>query len=330
MLRNAFAVIIGLLAVTAAPAAAQVQFQEKVGYGGWPNCVRLANGKVELIVTTDVGPRVIRFGFVGGQNLLKEVKEQLGKTGGEEWRSYGGHRLWHAPEAAPRTYAPDNSPVKYSWDGKTLKLVQPVEASTGIAKEIEITLDPGQNHVTLVHRLINRNLWDVELAPWVLTVMAQGGRAIFPQEEYRPHPDYLLPARPLVLWHYTDMKDPRWSWGTKYIQLRQDPKAATKQKIGILNTRGWAAYWLNGDLLLKRFGYDPKATYADFGCNTETFTDPDMIEIETLGPMRRLPPEAKAEHTEHWFLERLALDESEAAIDGLLLPIVRRTEKYQP
>jgi hypothetical protein len=219
--------------------------------------------------------------------------------------------------------------VKYFWDGKTLTLVQPVEATTGIAKEMEITLDPDGNHVKLLHRLINRNFWEVELAPWVLTVMAQGGRAVFPQEPYRPHPDYLLPARPMVLWHYTDMKDPRWIWGTRYFQLRQDPKATSKQKVGILNAQGWAAYCLNGDVLLKRYGYDPGATYADYGCNTETFTDSEMLEVETLGPLARLVPEGKAEHVEHWILGRLQLDESEASIDRLLLPLVRQTEHFK-
>ena len=135
-----------------------VQLQEKVSYGGWPNCVRLTNGQIELIITTDVGPRVIRLGFVGGQNLFKEFADQMGKTGGTEWRSYGGHRLWHAPEAMPRTYFPDNSAVKYTWDGKTLKLVQPIETTTGIVKEMEITLNPNENHVTVLHRLTNKNL----------------------------------------------------------------------------------------------------------------------------------------------------------------------------
>jgi len=61
---------------------------EKINYGGWSNCIRLSNGKIELIVTTDVGPRIIRFGFINGQNIFKEYKEQLGKTGGNVWRIY--------------------------------------------------------------------------------------------------------------------------------------------------------------------------------------------------------------------------------------------------
>jgi hypothetical protein len=43
---------------------------ETVDFGGWPNCIRLSNGEIEVIATTDVGPRIIRVGFVGGQNLL--------------------------------------------------------------------------------------------------------------------------------------------------------------------------------------------------------------------------------------------------------------------
>ena len=56
---------------------------EKVAYKGWQNCYRVSNGEVELIVTGDVGPRVIRFGFIGGQNLFKEFPEQLGMANEE-------------------------------------------------------------------------------------------------------------------------------------------------------------------------------------------------------------------------------------------------------
>ena len=295
---------------------------EKIPYGGWPNCLRLSNDQIELIVTTDVGPRVIRFGFVNGQNMLKEFADHLGQTGGDEWLSYGGHRLWHAPEADPRTYYPDNVPVDHSWDGRTLKITQPLEETTGIQKEIEFTLDADSNQVQLVHRLINRNLWAVKLAPWALTVMAQGGRAILPQEEYRSHPEYLLPARPLTLWHYTDMQDPRWIWGTKYIQLRQNPDAETKQKIGIRNSLGWAAYYLNGDLFLKRYQLEPDANYPDFGCNTEVYTDGDILEVETLGPLASIQPGDAVEHTEQWSLNKLELGEDESEIDQKILPLV--------
>ena len=152
------ALSIALICGAGLAAQAEVSM-DKVSYGGWENCVRLSNGAVELVVTTDVGPRVIRFGFVDGQNVFKEYAEQLGQTGGDEWLIYGGHRLWHAPEAKPRTYWADNVPVEYEWDGKALRLFQPVEESTGIRKEMDIVLDPDGPHVTVQHRLINENAW---------------------------------------------------------------------------------------------------------------------------------------------------------------------------
>ncbi|MBU2563373.1 MAG: DUF4380 domain-containing protein, partial [Actinobacteria bacterium] len=96
-----------------------MEIQEKYKFGGWKNCIRMTNGEVEIIITTDVGPRIVRFGFVGDQNLFREFKQQQGKTGGDKWLIYGGHRLWHAPEVKPRTYFPDNNPVNYNWNGKT-------------------------------------------------------------------------------------------------------------------------------------------------------------------------------------------------------------------
>src|ERR1035437_959987 len=88
------------------------EMMEIVGFGGWPNCIRLANEQIDLVATTDVGPRVIRLGFIGGQNLFKEYSATLGRTDDTEFHPYGGHRLWHAPEAFPRSYSPDNGPVE--------------------------------------------------------------------------------------------------------------------------------------------------------------------------------------------------------------------------
>jgi hypothetical protein len=296
---------------------------KKIEYGGWKNCILLTNGKIEVVVTTDVGPRIIRLGFVDDENILKEFKDNLGKTGSDSWRPYGGHRLWHAPEHPVRTYWPDNVPVKHSWDGKTLKLTQEVE-SNGVEKEIEITLDADVDRLKLLHRLTNKNFWKIKLAPWCLTVMAPGGRVIFPQEPYGPHPEYLLPARPLVLWQYTDMSDPRYTWGKKYIQIQQDPKATTKQKIGLLNKLGWAAYYFNKKLFIKKYPYIAGVEYPDYGCNTESYTDPDIIEIESIGPLVEIEPDGKVEYIENWSLHRVELDEKEDSIDKKVIPLINK------
>jgi hypothetical protein len=298
---------------------------EKVNFEGWPNCIRLSNNSIELIVTTDVGPRIVRCGFINKQNLMYVSDLEKGKTAGSKWHIYGGHRLWHAPEVIPRTYFPDNNPVDYTWNGETLKLSQDVESTTGIIKEIEITLDTESNQIKVLHRLINMNLWTIESSPWAITAHAGGGMAILPQEPYIDPAEYLLPARPVVLWYYTQMNDPRWVWGNKYIQLKHDAASAAEQKIGILNKQGWAAYHNNGTLMIKTFKYDPEALYPDYGCNNEVYVNGELLEIESLGPVAELAPGSAAEHTEHWLivsLEDHLQADNETCIDEILLPLV--------
>ena len=66
-----------------------------------------------------------------------------------------------------------------------------------VFKEMTVTLDEQGTGVTVLHRLANRGLWDVDVSPWALTIMNGGGEVILPQEPCRSHDDYLLPARPM-------------------------------------------------------------------------------------------------------------------------------------
>jgi hypothetical protein len=284
-----------------------------VAYAGWEHCLRLTDGRIEAIVTTDVGPRIIRFGAVGGANLLHENPAQRGLAGGADWRAYGGHRLWHAPEAKPRTYAPDNGPVACTlWDGGAL-LSLPPEPASGIAKQMELRLDPDRGDLEVSHRLTNHNPWAVELAPWAITMMAAGGVAVMPQEPYAPHPDFgpdrpgaaagsYLPVRSLGLWSYTRLDDPRWGFLDRLILTRQDPSLRQPLKYGVSNRQGWCGYLRQGEMLVKRFHWQEGARYPDLGCNAEVFTDGEMLELETLGPLVLLAPGQTVEHEESWSL----------------------------
>jgi hypothetical protein len=286
---------------------------EIVNYAGWDRCLRLSNDLVEAVVTTEVGPRILRFGAAGGPNMLHEAGAQQGLRGGSEWHAFGGHRLWHAPEAKPRTYVPDNAPVQFEIEGQRVRLTQPVEAGTGIQKQMELQLDSTQAHLRLVHRLTNRGAWPVELAPWAITIMAPGGVAVVPQEPFAPHPDFqtsseatagepsYLPARSLALWSYTRLSDPRWMFRDRFILLRQDPGMAAPLKFGVSNRQGWCAYARGSELFLKRFGWQEGAVYPDRGCNNEVFTNGEMLEVESLGPMTTLAPGEFVEHAEDWF-----------------------------
>lgn len=297
---------------------------EKTEYKGWHNCYRVTNGEVELIVTGDVGPRIIRYGFVGGQNVFKEFAEQIGKTGEEKFQLRGGDRVWKAPEDPIATWAPDNVPVEITPTPTGLVARAPVEPLSNLQKEIEVSLAPSGTEVTVSHRITNHSLYTLEFAPWVLTMMAPGGTEITGFPPRGRHPINLEATNPLVMWAYTNLADKRLTFTKKYLALRQDPNNSEAQKVGLFNKDTWAAYLINGEAFVKRATADPSRTYTDFGCSFETFTNNDFLEIETLGPMTKVAPGKTVEQVEHWSLHRNvklgALTDD--AIDSVVLPLV--------
>jgi len=275
---------------------------EKIKYLDLPNCYRLTNGKVELIVSTDVGPRILRYAFLGGENILGESPETVIPTRLGDWRPFGGHRLWTAPEDNPRSYAPDNTPIDFKINGENeIRLTKSADV-TQIEKEMRVVLDLANGNVAVEHYLRNRSNRTMEIAPWGITGMNSGGEAILPQEPYRSWDEYLLPARPLVLWHYTDLSDPRWTFSQRYVRLRNDAAISSPQKIGAGNKQGWIAYLRKKTLFVKRFSYQEGAQYPDFGSNTEMYTAGLSIEVESLGPLTKLEPGQSVMHAERWQL----------------------------
>jgi hypothetical protein len=188
---------------------------------------------------------------------------------------------------------------------------------------MDITLQPDAARVQVTHCLRNANPWAVELAPWALSVMAPGGIAIIPLPPRGAHQDHLQPVNTLTLWAYTDMTDPRWTWGQRYILLRQDTHRTEPQKTGMMNLDGWVAYARGGHLFVKTFTYLTGKTYPDFGCSIEVFTNQAMLEVESLGPLTRLEPGESVEHVEHWYLFRdIPQPTSEAEVETWITPFV--------
>jgi len=299
---------------------------DKTSYQGWPNCYRITNGEVELIVTTDVGPRVIRYGFVGGQNLFKEFSAQMGKSGEKEWTPRGGHRIWMGPEDVKLTYALDNGPVKIDISGNAVTLTQPVEPETGLEKQITVKLAVSGTDVEVLHRLRNTKSTAWQFAAWALTMMAPGGHGITGFPPRGTHPQQLAPTNPLVMWAFTDLSDPRWKFTTKYMILTQDPKNMNQpQKLGHFNRNTWGGYLLGGDLFIKRYTADPSKPYPDFQCSFETFSSPEFLELETLGPLTRVEAGKTIEHIERWSLHKNVKIASwtDAELDRVLQPFLK-------
>jgi hypothetical protein len=312
------------------PGSVRTVTGEEVEYQSWTKAFRISNDTVQLIVLTEVGPRILFFGFQGEENEFHDASEASRQSSNQGFKVYGGHRLWVSPEVA-RTYYPDNVPVSVRSKDDAFVFTAPPESAppgTNLQKEIEIKLAETGTGVTVTHRILNLGEESTEMAPWALSVMAGGGRAILPFAPKAPlSTSRLLPEGVLTLWSYTDLADPRWRIGTKYLQLRQEKNSASRfkeQMAGIFNPSGWGAYFRSGHLFMKKAHVEAGAKYPDYGCNFEIYTDQNSLELETLGPLRDLKPGETAEHIEHWWLFKdIEEGESESWIDAEILPRVQ-------
>ncbi|QEL13801.1 hypothetical protein [Limnoglobus roseus] len=307
---------------------------EVVEYRGWKNNLLLSNGHVELVVTLDVGPRVIAYRLPGGFNVMKNYDDMMGKTGEAEWQLRGGHRFWLAPEDLTRTYFPDNRPVAWEQTGPfAAKLTPPPETEYGVQKTMELKLGPTGTKVEVTLTVTNVGKEPTDLAPWGPTVMAPGGVEIIPLPPKAPHPGHpknaktpadFGPNQELILWPYFDFADTRWTFGKKYIFLRQDvTKGPTK--IGLAHREGWVGYVNSGTLFVKYFDYREGAVYPDRGTRYQTFSYEEMLEMETCGELVTLQPGASASLVESWELFGNVPDvRTEDDVDRVVLPLVKK------
>lgn len=303
---------------------------EKINYEGWENCYLLSNDNLEIIVTADVGPRIIYFGRKDGDNVFFQNAEDMGKIGGDEFRLYGGHRLWHAPEMQPRTYQADNMEVDHFELDNIHYFVPPIEEKTGIQKQISISFK--SETVVVDHTFTNKGMWPIEVASWPITVLKPGGVGIMPLPPHISHDIQLQPTHAITLWGYTSLNDSRLHFGDKYIWIEQKADVEGPLKIGLqvnfeyLWSVGWLAYVNQETMFVKSF-HPPleMREYPDLGTQLEIFTNNKMIELETLGSIRKMATDETVTHREYWSLhDKVAMPHNDAEIGANILPLVRQ------
>lgn len=299
---------------------------EKVKYGTWGDTIRVSNGVVEIYATLELGPRIIRYGFVGGPNEFfedlndeigneaEEIKEFFGNKG--TWHIYGGHRLWTSPEILPRVYYPDNRKVDFEIIENGVRLIQEPQVENSVQLIMEVTMAE-DGEVTAKHYVKNIGAWDIELAPWALTVLAVGGTEVVGRVA---RDNGFLHTQNLSLWTYTDMADERVKWGTKYIMLKTNDYMKNKFKVGLSNEDGYACYFNHGNMFIKKFeAFDPESVYPDNNVNYETFTAGVFTEIETLGKLAKIKPDETVCHIENWkLISQVPEPKTEEEIDEII------------
>lgn len=289
---------------------------KEITYKDYGKALEVSNGEISLVVTCDIGPRILSFKTKNNENMLfndtqdlvhgsdeqRELyKEKMGID--EVWHLYGGHRMWISPEIIPTACYPDNHPVNYEITKNGVKLTCDIQKYTNLLFETEITMSDDNNEVEIKGTITNKGAFDAKLAPWFLTVMDKGGVEIMP---LATKDTGLLPNNYLSVWSYAKLNDKRIGYFDKYITVNQDKDIKDAFKLGLRTQHGWAAYKNKGCLFVKYFDSDyENGDFPDNGVNYETYTNDEILEMESLGTTVSLKAGESVVKCEKWNLFEL-------------------------
>jgi len=259
----------------------------------------LSSQGIKLEVLEHAGPRIVRLSFRDSPNLFAEVPDFVIPTTFGDYHFWGGHRLWHSPEAMPRTYFPDDDGLTLTELENGLRLEGSIEPHTGVCKSIEIRLSGEKPEIHLAHTLTNHGSSPVDLVPWSITQLRLGGIVIAPMPVGNSDPQGLLPNRQISLWPYTRVRDPRLHWDDDFILVKASSELPAC-KLGYFNPHGWLAYWIDGVLFRKVFEVHPGAAHPDGNCNAEIYCNDRFIELESLAPLAPIAPGEQVRALETW------------------------------
>ncbi len=284
-------------------------------YKNFGKCVCIENGKIRLIATIDFGPRIIFFGLCDDKNvLLEDTERNFSEDNGEygKWYTYGGHRLWCAPELKPETYFPDNDPVQYAFKDDTLTLTPP---ATPFGKQYIVAVKMGAaNSVSVENKIINTSDKPAMFAPWSITALTTEGIEIIPLNKEETG---FLPNRTMALWSYDDLYDSRFRLFNDAAILSQSTSTSKAFKVGFNVTDGYVGYACKDRLFIKTFGRYTDVRYPDYSCNFETYTNKYFLECEVVGEYREYQPGEEAVISETWKVfpfDRAVLPLDESAV----------------
>src|SRR5690606_5121730 len=121
----------------------------------------------------------------------------------------------------------------------TLTATAATEAETGIRKQLLVRMAPVGSAVTVIHTLTNTLPWPIELAPWAISMMAQGGIVITGFPRRSDAQDQLRPSNPLAMWSYSNFADPRVTLTRGYLVMRHDAAIQEPNKFGLFHPKTW-------------------------------------------------------------------------------------------
>jgi hypothetical protein len=258
----------------------------------------------------------MQFGFRGELGVLWENPALAGgPIPAKPWDSpgsFGGDKTWPAPQRLwgwPPPVVFDAVPLAPKIEEGAVTLVSPTDPTFGIRTLRRISLAPTGpvlRIVTTYEKLYGK---PVDLSVWVITQLQEPAGVFIPVPAKSRFPDGFS--------HQADQvpSDLRVDRGLVSLTRRHDVGTKIGSDAGIL-------LWV-GDKYALRIDAPVIAggSYPDQGCSVEVYTNPDpaaYVELETLGPLRRLSVGDRISATNTYTLSRRSQATAEAEARELL------------
>jgi len=275
---------------------------EKTGYKDWQEAYTLTINDMQMVVVTEVGPRVMSLSVGGGENIL--FNDDALEIQAGDWRIYGGHRFWISPETVV-SYAPDNSACVVKQQDGVFSAMAPVAPDTLLQKRFEILEQDGKFLLRHVVRNTGTMLYQGGL--WGLTCVNPTGKVFFPWGR----PGNVWETKSIQYWpkwggtHTSDVASSQWKQTSDLFVIEP---TGEEGKVGTAGYEGFIGLSRPDCTFFKCFTHLEGANYPDNGCSVEAYTCSAFIELETLSPSYILYPEEEFSHAEHWFITSRTVD----------------------
>lgn len=272
-----------------------IQIKKNKRYG---RCAHIEFSTLKIIVTLDLGPRIVHFG-IDNKNLIFEDKNEtitkdssaLFSVDDPLWRLYAGHRIWKSPEYDD-TYYPDNVKCDYEIVQDGIIIKSPIEKKNNIQKILDIKVITG-NKIRILNKIVSFSEESKEIACWAITAFKAGGCLSINTNDVPEN--QFLPNRNIVLWPYSSILDKRLRLGDEKIEILASKNKKYEDvpfKMGVLiKDEPIVSYSLGKHIVTKKINDKTRINpigFVDRDCNIEIYTNNKMIEIESLSSLYNL------------------------------------------
>ncbi len=268
-------------------------------------CVSINNGTVKVIVSVDVGPKIIFWGYTNGENMLYipynilEYDEHISQKIPPDifFKRYGHEIMLEYENSNPVVLSSGTTIYSILQDGVVFSCSSP---KLGISTNLEIIIQDSSNSIMIVHSIENINEKAQSFSICSSTFVTQDGTLIVPQnvEDLGNSPN-----RVLALWKKSNINDSRLYVTNEYLRFNNlSTDNLSVLKLGINNRQAWSTYTKDGITFLKHYLHNKKAKYLNFDSSFIIDSKKALLSLKVLSPIYNVQKNEIAKMAEYWSL----------------------------